>query len=132
MKAFATTEALAKRWRELSDVEKERAEALLMDASVIILTLCAKHGVEIDGEDELQVQNLERIACEMVKRAMLAPVDQAPMSQFSQTAGSYSESGTFVNPTGDLYITASERKSLGIGRQRLFSIRPTGGEPHEG
>lgn len=131
MEAFATTEALARRWRALSDVERERAEALLMDASVIVLTMCAKHGVEIGG-DELQAQNLERITCEMVKRAMLSPVDQAPMSQFSQTAGSYSESGTYVNPTGDLYMTASERKSLGIGRQRMFSIRPMGGAEDEG
>lgn len=131
MEAFATTEALTKRWRALSDVERERAEALLMDASVIVLTMCAKHGVEIGG-DELQAQNLERITCEMVKRAMLSPVDQAPMSQFSQTAGSYSESGTYVNPTGDLYMTASERKSLGIGRQRMFSIRPMGGAEDEG
>lgn len=124
MEPFATVDNLQTRWKTLSDIEKSRAEALLMDASVIVLTMCAKHGVEIDSGDELQAMNLERIVCEMVKRAMLSPVDQAPLSQFSQTAGSYSESGTYVNPTGDLYMTAKDKQSLGIGRQRMFSIQP--------
>lgn len=132
MEPFATVDNLQTRWKTLSDIEKSRAEALLMDASVIVLTMCAKHGVEIDSGDELQAMNLERIVCEMVKRAMLSPVDQAPMTQFSQTAGSYSESGTYANPTGDLYMTSKDKKSLGIGRQRLFSIQPTGGVANEG
>lgn len=124
MEAFATTDELQKRWRALSDIEKDRAETLLLDASAIIATMCARSGIDIDDTDELQALNLKAISCEMVKRAMLSPVDQAPMSQFSQTAGSYTESGTFVNPTGDLYLTANEKKRLGIGRQIMFSMKP--------
>lgn len=132
METFATITDLQSRWRALSDIEKTRAETLLMDASVIIATMCAQSSITIDETDELQSMTLGAITCEMVKRAMLSPIDQAPMSNYSQTAGSYSESGTFVNPTGDLYLTSSEKKRLGIGKQRMFSIRPTGGVLNEG
>lgn len=132
METFATITDLQSRWRALSDIEKTRAETLLMDASVIIATMCAQSSITIDTTDELQAMTLEAITCEMVKRAMLSPIDQAPMSNYSQTAGSYSESGTFVNPTGDLYLTSSEKKRLGIGKQHMFSIRPTGGVLNEG
>ena len=133
MESFATITDLQSRWRALSDIEKTRAETLLMDASVIIATMCAQSGIEIDATDELQALTISSITCEMVKRAMLSPVDQAPLKQFSQTAGSYSESGTYVNPTGDLYMTSDEKKRLGIGKQRIFSIRPMiGGAFNEG
>lgn len=127
MEAFATVDDLQGRWKQLSDLEKTRAEQLLLDASVILATMCDRSGVIIDPEDELQALTINFTVCEMVKRAMLSPVDQAPMSQFSQTAGSFSESGTYVNPTGDLYLTSNEKKRLGIGKQRMFSISPTGG-----
>lgn len=126
MEPYATVDGLQKRWRVLSDVERERAEVLLADASVILATMCRDAHVAIDTSEELQALTVESIVCEMVKRAMLSPVDQAPMSNFTQTAGSYSESGTYVNPTGDLYLTSTEKKRLGIGRQRLFSISPSG------
>lgn len=132
MDAFATTEQLESRWKSLDDIEKPRAETLLMDASVIIATMCAQSGIEINEEDELQALTIEAITCEMVKRAMLAPVDEAPMSQFSQTAGPYTESGTYANPNGDLYLTSGEKKRIGLGKQRMFSIRPTGGASNEG
>lgn len=132
MEAYATTDDLQKRWKTLSDIELERATALLLDASVILATGCKKAGVKIDPADELQALTITAITCEMVKRAMLSPVDEAPMQQFSKTAGSYSESGTYVNPTGDLYLTSAEKSRLGFGQQRMFSIRPTGGVADEG
>lgn len=132
MDAFAEVKQLESRWKTLDDIEKPRAETLLMDASVIIATMCAQSGIKIDEEDELQALTIEAITCEMVKRAMLAPVDEAPMSQFSQTAGPYTESGTYANPNGDLYLTSGEKKRLGLGKQRMFSIRPTGGASNEG
>lgn len=128
MESFANAEDLERRWRALSDIEKTRAETLLLDASVILATMCAKSGITIDPEDELQAHTVKAITCEMVKRAMLSPVDQAPLSNFSQTAGSFSESGTYVNPTGDLYLTKSEQKRLGIGAQRVFFINQAVGD----
>lgn len=125
MVPYADVVELQKRWRQLSDIEAKRAETLLLDASVIVATMCAQSGIVIDKNNELQTLTINSIVCEMVKRAMLSPVDQAPMTQFSQTAGSYTESGTYANPTGDLYLTSGEKKRLGLGKQRMFSIAPT-------
>lgn len=127
MEAFATVGDLENRWRSLKDTEKTRAETLLLDASVKIVSMCKKHGVTINEEDEVQAHSLMAITCEMVKRAMLASVDVAPTTNYSQAAGGYSESFTYANPTGDLYLTNAEKLELGIGKQKMFAIRPSGG-----
>lgn len=124
MDAYATLEDLQSRWRLLSADEQQRATTLLSDAAVKIALACKQSGVAIDAADELQIEALKSINCEMVKRAMLSPIDMPPMSSFAQTAGSYSESQTYVNPTGDLYMTLGEKKMLGIGTQKMGSIPP--------
>ena len=124
MTAYATLEDLQSRWRQLSADEQQRATTLLSDAAVKIALACKQSGVAIDAADDLQSEALKSINCEMVKRAMLSPIDMPPMSSFAQTAGSYSESQTYVNPTGDLYMTLGEKKMLGIGTQKMGSIPP--------
>ena len=124
MTAYATLEDLQSRWRLLSADEQQRAATLLSDAAVKIALACKQSGVAIDAADELQSEALKSINCEMVKRAMMSPIDMPPMSSFAQTAGSYGESQTYVNPTGDLYMTLGEKKMLGIGTQKMGSIPP--------
>ena len=124
MDAYATLEDLQSRWRQLSADEQQRATTLLSDAAVKIALACKQSGVAIDAADELQSEALKSINCEMVKRAMMSPIDMPPVSSFAQTAGSYSESQTYVNPTGDLYMTLGEKKMLGIGTQKMGSITP--------
>ena len=124
MDAYATLEDLQSRWRLLSADEQQRATTLLSDAAVKIALACKQSGVAIDAADELQSEALKSINCEMVKRAMMSPIDMPPMSSFAKTAGSYSESQTYVNPTGDLYMTLGEKKMLGIGTQKMGSIPP--------
>ena len=124
MDAYATLEDLQSRWRSLSADEQQRATTLLSDAAVKIALACKQSGVAIDAADELQSEALKSINCEMVKRAMMSPIDMPPVSSFAQTAGSYSESQTYVNPSGDLYMTLGEKKMLGIGTQKMGSIPP--------
>lgn len=124
MDAYANLEDLQSRWRLLSADEQQRATTLLSDAAVKVALACKQSGVAIDAADSLQSEALKAINCEMVKRAMLSPIDMPPMSSFAQTAGSYSESQTYVNPTGDLYMTLGEKKMLGIGTQKMGSIPP--------
>lgn len=126
MEAYATIDDLQARWKALSDIEMPRAEVLLMDASVIVATMCANSGIEISDTDEMQQLTVKSVVCEMVKRAMLSPVDAPPVSQMSQTAGPFTGSMTYANPNGELYLKDSEKKRLGLGRQRLFSIMPGG------
>lgn len=120
---YATVSDLVDRWRPLSPAEEERAGTLLADAAVRIRVECP----DVDERLAAVPPGLDPavpliVSCEMVKRAMLAPVDQAPMQQMQQTAGPFSQSGTFVNPTGDLYLTRAERRMLGCGGQRATSV----------
>lgn len=124
---FASVSDLEERWRPLTPAEKSRAEVLLEDAS-------AQVRVEAPGIDErITIQEgatapeldpiiPRRVVAEMVKRAMLASPDQPALANYQQTSGPFSQSGTFVNPTGDLYLTKTERRLLGVGRPRAFTI----------
>ncbi|MBM6699918.1 hypothetical protein H7U32_06280 [Bifidobacterium pullorum subsp. saeculare] len=115
---FATTEDLEARWHPLTESETSKARTLLADASDLIMTQCPRWREASDA-------TLKRIACQMVKRAMLA-LDRAGVSQSTQTAGSFSESMSYSNPDGDLYLTSAERKSLGKGVQTAFHIHMGG------
>lgn len=122
MDAFATVEDLEKRWRRLSESEKGRASVLLEDAAALISRACRASGVDVDDDDECFQQALKAVSCSVVSRAMSAPVDGPTVSNTSQTAGPFSQSFTYSNPGGDLYLTSSERKELGVGRARIGSI----------
>lgn len=103
---FATVEDLEARWHALTSEEQKRAERLLADASDLIRASCPNWA-------RATPLTRERVACAIVKRAMLASDDIAGVTQHAQTAGSYSESFSYSNPDGDLYLTRSEKESLG-------------------
>lgn len=118
---FATATDLADRWRPLSPAEAARAEVLLGDASAIIRTLSP--GIDAKIADDLLDPGVPKaIACAMVKRVMQGPSDLDGVSQTQQTAGPFSQGVSFANPTGDLYLTKTEKQRLGIGVQRAANI----------
>ena len=116
---FATVADLEARWHALTSEERTRAERLLADASDLIRTSCPNWA-------RATPLTLQRVACAIVKRAMLASDDIAGVTQHSQTAGSYSESFSYSNPDGDLYMTRSEKESLG-GDGVAWAYDPTVG-----
>lgn len=115
MTAFATADDLEKRWHALTATEKQKATTLLDDASDLIRTTCPDW-------QQARPSTLRRVCCAVAKRAMLAGDDTAGVSQHTETAGAFSESFSYSNPAGDLYLTSAEKKSLGVGCQRAFSI----------
>ena len=122
---YATAQDLADRWRPLSPSEQERASVLLGDAATRIRAAVSDVDARVNtGALDAGIPLL--VSVEMVRRAMLAPVDQAPAGQVQQTAGPFSKSVSFANPTGDLYLTKAERQMLGGGGQRAFTV-PMGG-----
>lgn len=113
--AYATIADLESRWRELSTDEETRATALLDDAATIIDALVTV------GDDKLEVAKI--VSCDMVTRAMSASAyDMYGVSNSSMTAGSYTQSWTYSNPSGDIYLTKLEKKLLGIGASYIGSI----------
>lgn len=120
---YATSQDLADRWRPLTTEEAARADVLLADAAVRIRAACSTVDERLAADpQELDPDIPKLVSVEMVRRAMLAPVDQAAMTQIQQTAGPFSQGGTFANPTGDLYLTKAEKQMLGCGGQQAFTV----------
>ena len=130
MDAFATIEQLEAFWRPLTADESTRATSLL-ELSSNRLRLQAKSlnvNLDTEAEDEVFASVLQSVVLESVKRAMQAPQalqDSPAVSQWSQTAGPYSENYRFANPTGDLWFKKAELKSLGLGSQRIWNVSTT-------
>lgn len=119
MEAFATVNDLESRWRTMDASEKKRAAILLEDAAAIIAASLEQSGVEVAEDDEIQAANLVRVSCAMVQRAMA----QGDGEQEHAWGGNI-----VANPSGDLYLSKADRKSLGIGRGRIGFASPLGAE----
>ena len=111
---FATVADLENRWHTLTESEQATAETLLTDATAIIMAL-QPHWRSIPNSV------LTYVTCDMVRRAMMNR-DVAGISQATQTAGSFTESMSYSNPDGDLYLTSVQKKLLRIGVQQAFHL----------
>lgn len=117
---FATVDDLADRWHAFTDGERPHVQAKLEDASVVVMGLCPDWRL-------LPADTLRVVVCGMVRRALINE-DTGGVSQSTQTANGFSEALTYANPMGDLYPNQTERRLLGIGRQRMWSIDMSTGE----
>lgn len=118
--AYAEVSDIEARWRELDASEQARASVLIDDASAELARM-----VDVDEDDADQAYLLKVVCCNMVIRAMSASaMDVFGVAQSSITAGPYSQSFSYSNPSGDMYVTKAERKMLGIGTGYIGSIRP--------
>lgn len=125
--AFADVSDLESRWRELSTEEEARANVLLGDASAILSAL-----VTVDNSDYKQSELLKMVCCDMVIRAMSATAyDSFGLSQSSITAGPYTQSFSYSNPSGDMYLTKLEKRLLGISTSYIGTIRPMMAGEHD-
>lgn len=125
--AFADVSDLESRWRELSTDEEARANVLLGDASAMLSAL-----VEVDSSDAGQAELLKMVCCDMVIRAMSATAaDTFGVSQTSMTAGPYTQSFSYSNPSGDMYLTKLEKRLLGISTSYIGTIRPMMAGEHD-
>lgn len=125
MADFATVDDLTTLWRTMNSDEQRRAEALLRIVSASLRTEAKKVGKDLDAMVALD-QDLAEVArsvtVDVVARTLMTSTDQEPLSQFSQSAGGYSVSGSFLVPGGGLFIKKTELARLGILRQRCGGI----------
>ena len=83
--------------------------------------------VMVDESDAQQDTLLKIVCCNMVQRAMSTGDDVFGVTQQSITAGPYTQSLSYSNPGGDMYITKSEKRMLGIsgtgkGRTLMYGM----------
>lgn len=119
--AFATVEDYAERQiKPLSDGELALAGLLLDDAGLFL-----RRYVVLDEDDAEQAALLKAVSCSMVKRAMNAENSDAfGMAEQTIKADIYSQTARWANPNGDLYLTAAEKRLLGITSSYVIGIRP--------
>lgn len=118
--AYATVQDLEARWRDLDSDEEAKAATLLDDASAMLAAL-----VCVDATDAQQAALLKIVSCSMVMRSMMASEGDAyGVSQLDYGMGPFSQAAHFANPNGDMYLTAQEKRLLGITGSYILGVRP--------
>lgn len=111
---FATVEELQLRWPDMPAGAEDHAQVLLEDASQFILDVCPSAAFA-------SVNTRRRVVCAVVRRSIEAQSSPGVgMETFQATSGPFTNSYTPTNPHGDFYLTRSERKALGEGKQKAF------------
>ncbi len=124
MAPFATVEDYEARQGPLPAEDRARCEALLADASAAMRSrFRAFHGTRYDeGVNESFDDNATAVCVAVAARALSVPESLSGVTQYSQTAGPYSASATYSNPSGDLYLTKTDLRALGLVGTRLRVI----------
>lgn len=119
---YATTDDLIALWRPMTPEEIDRANNLIPLVCASLRTEARKVDKDlnamVEADEDLQLV-AKSVVCDVVARVLMTSTNQEPVSQFSQTAGSYTVSGTYLSPGGGLFIKRSELARLGIKRQRF-------------
>ena len=125
MSAYATIDELTKLWRKMTAEEQSRAEELLDVVSDSLRYEAKKCEKDLDQMIE-STPSLATVAksvtIDIVARTVMTSTNREPMSQFSESAMGYTQSGTFLVPGGGLFIKDTELARLGIRRQRMGVI----------
>ena len=123
--AYATISDLTTLWRTMTAAEQTRATELLDIVSARLRVEANKVGKDLDAlvEADVDLASVAKsVTCDIVARTMMTATDKEPMTQFAESAGGYSVSGTFLVPGGGLFIKKSELASLGIRRQQFGGL----------
>ena len=126
-KTYATLEDLAALWRPMTAAEQARASPLLEVVSASLDVEARKVGKDLSAlvaADPSLAIVAKSVTVDVVARTLMTSTNQEPMTQFTQSAGGYSASGSFLVPGGGLFIKKSELARLGLRRQRIGVIDP--------
>ncbi|WP_102157703.1 hypothetical protein [Zhihengliuella halotolerans] len=130
MADFATLGDLQDHWPGLPSNRTDEAEQKLHEASIVIRTLYPDVDARI-AAGKLSEEVPKLVACRMVKRAMTAPTvdEMAGINNLQESVGGVSQTLSFTNPNGDMYLAKADKLLLGHGRrsQKAFTIHPGGG-----
>lgn len=128
MEPFATIEQYEGRYGQVED--KGLLAEVLMDVTRLMASELDRAGIPIDDKAaDLRMQVCRSAAY----RTMGQEADrELPIgaTQYTQSAGVYSESVSIGNPYRDVYLTKAEKRMLGVGRGRLGFVGQFGG--HDG
>ena len=97
-------------------LDADVAEKMIERASLMVTKAC---GTTTPDEDAARM-----VVCLMVERALASPTAEefGPTPQTLQSISQYSNTWTWGNPVGDLYIRKSELQMLGVAAYAAFAV----------
>lgn len=102
-------------------LDETRAGTVLQLVSSAIDALCASEGVDPSG---VGADVLRLVTCQAATRMLMASDAGFGVTQESWGATPYSGSTSYANPTGDIYLTRTERQLLGLGAPTCGFVSP--------
>lgn len=134
MTVYATTDDVIKYRGPQSASVLEMLDAHLEGCSAR-LRLFARHAsIDLDelynSDEDLKIVITERVVDSVISKLSSNTGNEPLMSQFSQAAGGYSISGTYVNIGGDYYFPKNFLRDIGITRQKISSFEVFEYEPN--
>lgn len=102
-------------------LDEARAGALLQLVSAAIDSMCTSDGIDPESID---ADVLRLVTCQAATRMLMTSDAGYGVTQQSWGASPYSGSASYANPTGDLYLTKTEKDLLGIGKAWAGYICP--------
>lgn len=118
--SFATLNDVIAMFRPLSPDESARVTTMLPIVSDSLRFEAEKRGKDLDAmvaASTAYASVVKSVTVDVVARVLMTPTDEAPMTQFAQSAIGYSVSGSYLIPGGGLFIKNSELARLGLKRQ---------------
>lgn len=122
---YATVDDLTVLWRTMTAEEQTRAAQLLTIVSSELRIRADAVGKDLDAlvaDDQDIAEVAKSVTCDVVARMLTTSTVNEPMSQFSQTAGGITVSGTYLVPGGGVFIKRSELARLGLRRQKWGAV----------
>lgn len=121
MDSFASVDNVATYTGKIyTEEEQSRITILLEDAAGYIKAKAVECGKDIEkmiAEKPSLAYVVKMVCINMVVRVLDASNESSLFSQESQTAGSYTWSGTYANPGAKLYMSHAEMKDIGLLQQ---------------
>lgn len=122
--SYATTSDVQTYWRNLTQEESTKVSQMIADTSSKIRLRAAQRGKNFDEmiADNTDLRDVAKtIVCKSVVNAMKM-LEAVPATQFSESAGGYSVSGTFYTPGGGLSISKKDWAELGLASQTFGGL----------
>jgi hypothetical protein len=122
---YCTIDDINALFRQLSTSEEAKAEPLIEVVSARLREEARKVHRDLDEMISLNPDLAivaKSVCVDVIARTLMTSTNQEPMTQFSQAAGGYSVSGSFLIPGGGIFIKQSELAALGLKRQRIGAI----------
>ena len=120
--SYASVSDVEALFRPLDANEQDKANALIPVVEDSLRQEAMNRGKDLDKLVEsgrILPGVLRSVIVDVVARAWMTSTTQEPMTQFSESALGYAQSGTFLVPGGGLFIKKSELARLGLTKARI-------------